>query len=772
MKRPVDLLKTAQRLSEFLPFAGFVADGIMATKNALLMRTFAVRPHDLTHANDDPIFNIVANLNNAFRRVAYDGWSIWTDSFRLAVRPYPRYFHPSAPGITKLFETNRTNLYPLYDTTLFITICKSIADTKVSLRRLRFGSTDEDEGIQFDLSDFIQITNDFGNMLKSSFKEVVYTNSDQMLTYLHATISDTYQDVLTPECPFYLDGYLADGIFVPDSICKYNDEYIVCATLHDFPGETHAGMASKINSIPIEFRFCTRWVFVSAENSKKEIKALRKSQYQKRRGIGGILQESVLKVGTALEDTDATSAAAESGIALSRLADGDVFYGRMATTIIVRDKDYDSAVRKIDYIKKTVNDLGFIAKTETLNTPAAFLGAIPGNLSFNARQPLISSPNFAHFFTFSVPWQGTYTNEHLHKLLDGQGEAPHIICKSDGSPFFLNLNRGDVGHTLVIGPTGSGKSTLLATLAVMWLKYPTTRVIFFDKDASSYHATVESGGTFIEISDEDNSPKLNPFSNLTDKAEIVFTSQLITDHLIHRGIPVSPTDETAIHEALVSLSSIKKDILDWTSFRNQIQDKEIRAALDPFVSGDYEHLFQSGPDIVQLANWLTFELGHLMQKGRYIVSFVLEYLFHRIASFLDGSPTLLVIDEGWVFLDNERFAKQLREDLKTFRKKNVYIIFATQEIEDAKNSAIFGTILNSCQTKILLPNHQARQPENSALYKSLGLTDGDIATLSEAVPKQDYYYFAPEGKQKFSLNLGPEELRLVRPRGSKKEIPS
>lgn len=769
-------LKTTRFLSEFLPFAGMVDDGICITKDAVLMRTFIIRPHDFAHASDDSIIAAVRNLNNAFRLISDNGWIIYKDSHRIKLEAYPRFYHDSAPDITKKFEDSRAALNPFFYTVLYITICQSIAEKRSAIGQLLFRNSDTKDNVLYDLMNFKNVTNDFYNMLKSTFLEVVLANSDQQLTYFHSTVSDNPHPVQTPECPFYLDEYLADGRFIPDTPpnCKYKDSYIVCATIHDFPGETNAGMASKILSIPIEFRLCTRFSFNSLETSKKEIKSLRKAHFQKRRGIGSILEETVIKEGSQLEDTEALSNTADSGAALANLADGNIAYGRMATTLIVRDTDYSRACRNIDYIKKIVNDLGFITKTETVNTPGAYLGSIPGNISFNPRQPLIGTRNFAHMFTLSVPWAGNYSNEHLRSLLDGNGEAPHIICKSDNSPFFLNLNYGDVGHTLVIGPTGAGKSTLLSTLAVFWLKYPRTRVIFFDVDASSYHGCINSGGTFIDINDSPESLKLNPFGNLgdkdsPDKAEQVFISQLISDYFLHRQIPLSPKDQTAIFSAIESVTTVPENLRNWRAFQTQVQDQNIRAAIAPFVSGEYSHLFTSGADKIEKTNWLTFEMRELMNKGKYIVSFVLLYLFHRLTSLLDGTPTLLVVDEAWKFFDNEIFAARLREDLKTMRKKNCYIILATQEIEDARSSPIFSTVINACMTKILLPNHQAHQPENAALYQAIGLSEGDISTLNDSTPKRDYYFFSPAGKQKFSLGLGSEELELIKPRSRRKD---
>ena len=74
---------------------------------------------------------------------------------------------------------------------------------------------------------------------------------------------------------------------------------------------------------------------------------------------------------------------------------------------------------------------------------------------------------------------------------------------------------------------------------------------------------------------------------------------------------------------------------------------------------------------------------------------VLAYLFHRIGDRLDGRPTLLIVDEGWLALDDEGFAAQLREWLKTLRKKNASVVFATQSLADIDGSAIAPAIITA-----------------------------------------------------------------------------
>src|SRR3546814_9140827 len=72
---------------------------------------------------------------------------------------------------------------------------------------------------------------------------------------------------------------------------------------------------------------------------------------------------------------------------------------------------------------------------------------------------------------------------------------------------------------------------------------------------------------------------------------------------------------------------------------------------------------------------------------------VLGYLFARFDERFDGAPTLLILDESWLFLDDPMFAARIRQWLKTLRKRNVSVIFATQSLADIQNSSIASAII-------------------------------------------------------------------------------
>ena len=136
----------------------------------------------------------------------------------------------------------------------------------------------------------------------------------------------------------------------------------------------------------------------------------------------------------------------------------------------------------------------------------------------------------------------------------------------------------------------------------------------------------------------------------------------------------------------------------------------------------------------------------------------MSYLFHRIGGRLDGSPTLIIIDEGWLVLDSPDFAAQLREWLKTLRKKNASVVFATQSLADIETSSIAPAIIESCPTRIFLPNERAAEPQIAAIYERFGLNARQIEILSRATPKRDYYCQSRRGNRLFELGLGEVAL--------------
>ncbi len=210
--------------------------------------------------------------------------------------------------------------------------------------------------------------------------------------------------------------------------------------------------------------------------------------------------------------------------------------------------------------------------------------------------------------------------------------------------------------------------------------------------------------------------------------------------------------------ALISLANVPSQQPTLTGLMALVQDQQLRLALSHYTySGPYGELLDADQERLSTHSWQCFDLEQLMSKPK-VVPPVLEYIFHVLQKRFDGRPTLLILDEAWVFLDHPLFVNKIREWLKTLRKLNVSVIFATQSVTDILESAITSTLLESCSARIFLPNNRAMENTIEQAYLQLGLNERQIQIITNATPKSQYYYQSSLGCCLFELGLGKATL--------------
>ena len=165
----------------------------------------------------------------------------------------------------------------------------------------------------------------------------------------------------------------------------------------------------------------------------------------------------------------------------------------VTATVTVWDEDPATADEKLRLVEKVIQGRDFTCMRETVNAVEAWLGSLPGHVYANVRQPPISTLNLAHMMPLSAVWAGPERDEHL-------GAPPLFFARTEGStPFRFSLHVGDVGHTLVVGPTGAGKSVLLALMALQFRRYPRAQVFAFDFGGSIRAAALAMGGDWHDL---------------------------------------------------------------------------------------------------------------------------------------------------------------------------------------------------------------------------------------------------------------------------------
>ena len=753
--------RSTTRLADFLPWAALVDEGIVLNKDGSFQRTARFRGPDLDSSVPAELVAVAGRLNNALRRLG-SGWAVFVEAQRYSSNAYPP---SSCPDVASaLVDAERRAQFEEegahYESAYFLTfLYLPPAEDAARAERLLYEGRERGEAADVHevLRGFVDRTDRVLQLVEGFMPECRWLDDGETLTYLHACVSTKIHRVRVPEIPMYLDALLADEPLTGGLEPMLGDQHLRVLTIVGFPTATTPGILDDLNRLAFPYRWSTRAIMLDKADATKLLTRIRRQWFAKRKSVAAILKEVMTNETSSLIDTDASNKALDADAALQELGSDLIGEAFVTATISVWDENPRIADERLRLVEKVVQGRDFTCRVETVNAVDAWLGSLPGHVYANVRQPPVSTLNIAHMIPLSAVWAGPARDTHL-------GAPPLFFARTEGStPFRFSLHVGDVGHTLVVGPTGAGKSVLLALMALQFRRYSSSQIFAFDFGGSIRAAALAMKGDWHDLggalSDSTSEPvALQPLALIDDAAERGWAAEWIAAILTREKIDMTPEAKEHLWSALSSLASAPAGERTLTGLSVLLQSQSLKRALQPYcLGGLFGRLLDAETERLGISSVQVFETEGLIGTGA--APAVLSYLYHRIEGQLDGRPTLLIIDEGWLALDDEGFAGQIREWLKTLRKKNASVVFATQSLSDIDGSPIAPAIIESCPTRLFLPNERAIEPQISAIYRRFGLNDRQIEILARAAPKRDYYCQSRRGNRLFELGL--EEFALA-----------
>ena len=753
------------RLSDVLPWAALVAEGVVLNKDGALQRTARFRGPDLDSATPAELAAVAGRLNNALRRLG-SGWAVFVEAQRRPATDYPDDRLPDAASA--LVEAERRAQFEEagahYESAYFLTLVWLPPEEDAVRAEGWLYEGRAEQGVDpWELTKaFVDRTDRLLRLVEGFVPEAEWLDDAETLSFLHATVSTKRQAVGVPETPMHLDALLADEPLTGGLEPRLGDHHLRVLTVIGFPGATTPGLLDELNRLAFPYRWTTRAIMLDKLDATRLLGKIRRQWFAKRKSLAAILKEVMTNEASALIDSDAANKAADADAALQDLGADQVGQAFVTATLVVWHTDPGQAAENLRLAEKVIQARDFTVITEGLNAVEAWLSSLPGQVYANVRRPPISTLNLAHMIPLSAVWAGPARDEHLDA-------PPLFFARTDGAtPFRFSLHVGDVGHTLVVGPTGAGTSVLLALMAISFRRYPAAQVFAFDFGGSIRAAALAMGGDWHDLggavgeagADDAPAVSLQPLRRVDDLAERAWAADWLAAILAREGVAITPDLKAHLWSALGSLASAPAGERTLTGLAVLLQSQILKQALAPYgLGGAFGRLLDAEAEYIGEGVVQAFETEGLI--GASAAAPVLAYLFHRIEMRLDGRPTLVLVDEGWLALDDPGFSAQLREWLKTLRKKNASVVFATQSLADIETSPIAPVIVESCPTRIFLPNDRAFEPQISSLYRHFGLNARQIEILAHATPKRDYYCQSRRGDRLFELGLGEAALAFT-----------
>jgi type IV secretion system protein VirB4 len=754
--------KKPHALADFLPWAALVGSGVVLNKDGSLQRSARFRGPDLDSATASELVGASARLNSSIRRLG-SGWTLFVEASRQPAERYPdSNFPDEASGLVDAerraqFEAEGAHFDSVY--VLTFVWMPPADDASRAEGWLYEGRAERGGSARDHLAGFVDRTDRLLNLVSGFVPEAAWLSDTETLTYLHSCVSAKRHKVRVPETPMHLDALLADQPLAGGLEPRLGSAHLRTLSVVGFPSSTFPGILDELNRLAFPYRWVTRAVCMDKTDAAKLLGRIRRQWFAKRKNIAAILKEVLTNEASSLIDTDAANKAADADEALQELGADLVGHAYVTATVTVWHEDARVAADRLRLVEKVIQGRDFTTITEGVNAVEAWLGSLPGHLYANVRQPPISTINLAHMIPLSAVWAGPEHNEHL-------GGPPLFYAATEGStPFRFSPHVGDVGHTLVVGPTGAGKSVLLALMALQFRRYAAAQVFAFDFGGSIRAAALAMGGDWHDLggalSESATEPvAMQPLSEIDEPAERAWAADWLAGVLAREGVQVTPEVKDHLWSALSSLASAPHSERTLTGLSVLLQSNTLKRALQPYcLDGPWGRLLDGDHERLGVASVQAFETEGLI--GTAAAPAVLAYLFHRIEARLDGSATLVIVDEGWLALDDPTFGSQLREWLKTLRKKNASVVFATQSLADIDGSAIAPAIVESCLTRVFLANERALEPQIARIYEKFGLNDRQIGIVARAAPKRDYYAQSRRGNRLFELGLGPVALAFT-----------
>ncbi|WP_313045346.1 conjugal transfer protein TrbE [Brevundimonas sp.] len=743
-------------LADHLPWAALVAPGVVLNKDGAFTAGFRFRGPDLESSTEEELMAVRARLNNALRRLG-DGWCLHVEASRRPAEAYPESEFDQAAAW--LLDAERRRRFeaadPAFETDyrMALTWLPPADETRRMERWLFDGLATGGTDWRQALERFQREAATLFDLLGDALPEIAWLDDGALLTWLHDCVSTRPMTVEPPHPPMFLDAWLADTPLAGGAAPRLGEQWLKVVSVRGLPAATRPGLLDALGALPFAYRWSARWIGLDKSAAELEITRLRKRWFARRKGVGVLLREAVTREETPLVDTDSVSKTEECDEALAALGADACAYGYLTLTVTVLDDTPSGAAARARAIEAALNSQGLVARVEDLNAVEAWLGSLPGEAYADVRRPLVSTLNLADLLPVSAVWAGPARDA----ALDG---PPLAVARTTGStPFRLVLHVGDVGHAMVVGPTGAGKSALLSFLALQWLRYPLSRVVFLDKGRSVRAAALAAGGSWTSL-EPGGALSLQPLADLDRPAERAWAADWIAEALRSAGLEPSPEVREEVWSALGALAPAPRDQRTLTVFCALVQDRRVAAALEPLTLKGPHGALLDGADLdLRPSRFDAFELESLMATPSAVAP-ALGALFHLLEAGFDGRPTLLVLDEAWLFLGEGAFAARIREWLKTLRKRRVAVVFATQSLDDVAASPIAATLIESCPTQVFLPNPRALEPASGDLYRAFGLSRRQLELIAFAPQKRAYYWRQPQGRRLFDLRLTGVALAL------------
>lgn len=434
-------------------------------------------------------------------------------------------------------------------------------------------------------------------------------------------------------------------------------------------------------------------------------------------------------------------------------------YGQSQITIMLIGRALDELEESIAQATKALSKLGMVATRRDLRMEECFWSQLPGNFEFITRNKPLSTNRIGGLASL-------YNFPAGNRVGNYWGPAVTAFHTIKQTPYFFDFHVGGAnGHTAILGPKGSGKTVLMNFLVAQAQKF-NGKLFFFDQGRASKVFIKSMNGHYAVIKPDEVGAgyAFNPFQMDDTPENREFLSYWLGLLVKENDAELTEEEVALCKKAVDSAYTLNKEERYLSKVAPVFANTSLEEKIAPwFGQGQYAHLFDNvGKGTIKLDEQIYGFGMSAVVENQVTLGPVLSFIFHRIEAELDGRPTIIVLDEAWSLVNNATFAPVLDAWLQRMKKKNVIVIFSTENMRNTQKSEITNTITKNIATQIFLPNPEA-ECSSKAYKETWGLSDEEYEMLTRMLPNQHELMLRQNGNAIIAvLNLrGMKELHIL-----------
>lgn len=720
--------------ANFIPYSAHWNSNTVLTKSNELMQIIKISGFSFETADDEDLDIRKTIRNLLFKGMATADLGLYFHIVRRKQKTYPDdYASVDMPDGFALYldqqwvAKHKNN--NAYVNELYITIIKKsgvVGLTGVQGMVSKMVSGGEKEGLETKMQEALEELEEASGRVLNSLRDY----SPQLLGLVEAP-EGTYSEIAEFLATIVNCGESTKMLLGPGSIAQQisthrlyfgrrtieikchdgRSKFAGLVSIKDYGPKTWAGMLDNFLLMPFEFIITQSFSFINRQYAMSQMQL----QQNRMRQAGD----------------KAVSQIEEISVALDKIMSGEIGFGSHHLTAMCIADDIKELENNLSVTSVELTNTGGIGVREKRNMEPAFWGQLPGNFDFLVRKSTINTLNLAAFNSLHNYPIGKAKGNHW-------GDAVTVLDTTSGTPYYFNFHVRDVGHTTIIGPTGAGKTVLMNFLCAQAQKFK-CRLFFFDKDRGAEIFIRALGGNYTII-DPGKKCSFNPLQ-LPDTGENrTFLMEWLKQLVSTNKEDVTSDDISMLNNALngnFKLDQKDRKLSNIAPFLGLGGPGSLAGRMAMWYGkGSHARIFDNDEDIIDFgkASVFGFEMAELLKDSASLGP-VLSYIFHRINISLDGTASMIVLDEAWALIDNPIFAPKIKDWLKVLRKLNTFVIFATQSVEDASKSSISDTLIQQTATQIFLPNLKA-----TAVYRTtFMLSEREFELIKTTDPGSRYF---------------------------------